>query len=221
MAAQKLSTSFNLNAFRQEIASKGVLKTHTFTVDIPVPTYLRNDPQYSDITSVKLRCESASMPGIALAEAQGPPLYGYGPVEFNPYGVMHDQMTLSFVLDKSSTTYSFFYDWLNVIVSYDNSKGLGGTKTYGNSVGVFKTYEVGYKHKFSVDMTITMFDENFVETSKVTLYKAFPRGIQGIDLNWQNQDAIAKLAIPFTYREYTIEFPQLNTQSTQTVQNIG
>ncbi len=201
---------FDLNGFINDLTNRGVLRTHTFEVNIPIPGYLAD--MYSEAGGINIRCESAQMPGLTLAEAQSPPRYGYGPTEFNPYGIIHDNVSLTFLLDKKSLQYAFFYDWMGVIVNPDNASGLDAEKTY-NRNGNFRAYEVGYKQNYAVDMTVTMYDEEHTAVQYVTLYQAFPRAINALDLNWQNQDQLAKVVIPFTYRDYKIEFPKFKSNN--------
>lgn len=197
------SPRFNLNGFMNDLKNRGVLRTHSFEVDIPIPGYLAT--MYNTTTGISLRCENAQMPGLTIAEAQAPPRYGYGPVEFHPYGIIHDNVSLTFMLDRKSVQYAFFYDWMGVIVNPDQTRGLDAVKEY-NRDGSFQAYEVGYKQNYAVDMTVTMYDEQHTAVQSVTLYQAFPRAINPIELSWESQDQIAKLVVPFTYRDYKIDF---------------
>ena len=201
---------FSLDGFINDFKNNGVLRTHSFEVFFPICKYLSG--MYNTTEEITLRCESAQMPGLTLAEAQSPPRYGYGPVEFNPYGIIHDNVSLTFVLDKTSGQYAFFYDWMGVIVNPDKSKGLEAEKSYrGRSA--HRAYEVGYKDEYSVEMRVTMFDEEHNAVQSVTLYDAFPRAINAIDLNWENQDQLAKVVVPFTYRDYKIDFLKYKTNN--------
>lgn len=203
---------FNLNGFMNDLKNRGVLRNHSFEVDIPLPKYLYG--AYGTDLGITVRCESAQMPGLTLAEAQAPPRYGYGPMEFHPYGIIHDNVSLTFVLDKRSHQYAFFYDWMGVIVNPDNSKGLEAEKRYSQSGDLgWRAYEVGYKDNYAVDMTVTMFDETHEAVQSVTLYKAFPRALNAIDLSWENQDQLVKLTVPFTYRDYKIDFLKFKTNN--------
>ena len=195
------NNKFTLNGFISDIKKRGVLLAHSFDVNIPIPEYLRS--KYQNVgDSFSIRCEAASLPGMAIASADFS-RYGYGPTESIAHNVTYDNITLVFTLDANSEVHKFFYDWIGIIVNFTNPTG-DLSKTGG--VGGFGTYEVGYKNKYSVDLQVNTYDQQLKNVSKVTMYRAYPKAINPIDLSWGSVDTLVKLSIPFSFREYTIEF---------------
>lgn len=200
---------FNISNFRSEIDSRGVLRTNRFLVTFNTPIYLKDryvTRQFS------LRCEAAQLPGMQFATIDGPPRLGYGPIESTPYGVVFEDMSLTFIVDSNSVVHKFFYDWVNCIVNYNN-KGSPTAAGMNGPVSNMRTYEVGYRKDFSTDVSVTMYNgtkkdgaahEEKVLTAKI--YNAFPKGLPSVDLAWEQQDGIVKLTIPFNYTDYNIEY---------------
>lgn len=199
---RKSATKFDINRFRADINNRGVLRNHQFDVGINLSSshYLR--PNYKDTDLVAIRCEATSIPGMSLATIDGQPKYGYGPMETFPYSMMYDQINLTFLLDKNSFLHKFFYDWLQCIVNFDNSKGLDSRSSLNN----FRTYEVGYKSRYIADLVLNVYNEANQRVQKVTMLRAFPKAINQIDVGWENTDSLMKLMIPFTFREFTIDY---------------
>lgn len=196
--------AIDINKFKAEIIrGGGVLRTHSFEVEIGVPQYLRG--RYVNTEIYSLRCEAASLPGMSIASIDGQPKYGYGPVEMFPYSVTYDTISLTFIVDRNSEVHRFFYDWMGCIVNFDSGGGSIDSSREFNGTR-FAAYEVGYKSKYATDLKVKVFDEKLDLVQTLKAYRAFPRAINQIDLNWENQNNIMKLIIPFSFREYTIDF---------------
>lgn len=200
----------NIQNFRTSINTKGVLRNNRFIARIVFPTnhYLYNIyTQSQELFSI--RCESLNLPGLSMASADGPPRLGYGPIEKRPYNTNFEDITLTFILDANSQIHKMFYDWTNSIINF-RSEGL--LKLSGNA-NATAAYEVGYKDNYSVDLHIDVYKdsgpENSTESDKpvmtATLYKAFPIGMPGTPLGWEQSD-IFKLSIPFAYTDYTVKY---------------
>jgi hypothetical protein len=201
---RRSATKFDINRFRADISNRGVLRNNQFDVSINLPSSHYLSGRYRDTDLVSIRCEAASIPGMSLSTIDGQPKYGYGPVETFPYSVMYDQINLTFLLDKNSFLHKFFYDWISCIVNFDNSKGLDAAISHGSEV--FKTYEVGYKSQYQSQLVLNVYNEANQRVQKVTMLRAFPKAINQIDVGWENTDSVMKLMIPFTFREFTIDY---------------
>jgi hypothetical protein len=219
--------SFNISKFTTEINKKGVLTTNRFLVTFGFPQnhYLRNIDEKAflntdDQKSITLRCEAVQFPGMSFATADIAPRAGYGPQESNPYGVIYDDVTLVFIVDAKSKIHDFFYSWVNSIVNF-NAKGQGFNITGGplNSYA----YEVGYKDNYVSTISIDVFEEiksneredasgtsvpfegAGVKSMTAKMYRAFPKMLTPIDLNWGNEGYV-KFAVPFTYTDFNVEY---------------
>lgn len=191
--------AFSLNDFRSDINRRGVLHSHSFEATFRKPDCLSALVAPSETLSI--RCESASIPGVTLATAEGPPRLGVGPNEAQPYGVTFDDITLSFLVDRKSEIYRYFYSWFNYIVN---------TSSNGNAES---NYEVGYRKKFMTEIEVTLFDSSHKPIQKVTMRRAYPKSISAVDLNWDAQGTLVKLSIPFAYKFYDIKFFEPNNDN--------
>jgi hypothetical protein len=162
---------------------------------------------------ISLRCESVQMPGMSFATIDGPPRFGYGPIEAIPYGTIFDDVSCSFIVDARGDIHRFFYRWVNTIVNF-HSRGQSQIKDAKGVVSKMRTFEVGYKDQFCTDIQITVYDGveggpstggNRIMTA--TLYRAFPKLLPSFDLNWGTNDDIVRLTIPFAYTDFEVEYP--------------
>ena len=199
---------FNISEFQQEILDNGVLRSNRYLVTFNPPKYLSNE----NTKYLSLRCESAQIPGMTFATVDGPPRFGYGPIESNPYGVIYDDVTLNFILDSKTDVYNFFYKWSNSIVNYQ-SIGQSALKDSGGPVKGMKTWEVGYKDSYVTDITISIYDGSGTvdqldagnKVMEVTLYRAFPKNLPTFDMNWEGNNDIVKLPVQFNYTDFTMK----------------
>lgn len=190
--------AFKISEFTADINKRGVLHTHSFDASFRRPNCMSTNKAAPG--SLSIRCESASMPGVTLASAEGPPRLGVGPNEHQPYGVTFDDVTLGFIVDRKSEIYQFFYQWMNYIVNYNTSKGETG-------------YEVGYRQNFMTEIFVTLYDSSQKPIQKMTMRRAYPKSISAVDLNWDSQGTLVKLSIPFSYKTYDIEFFEPNSDN--------
>lgn len=200
----------NISDFRQEIYNNGVLRNNRYLVSFGAPTYLRGDQGMEKFT---LRCESAQMPGMTFATIDGAPRFGYGPIESNPYGVIFDDATLTFVLDAKANIHKFFYRWSNSIVNYQ-ARGQSALKDDNGPVSGMKTYEVGYKDSYVTDITIGVYSESasskgsadMKQVMETKLYRAFPKNLPQFDLSWNNVNDVIRLPISFNYTDFSTKY---------------
>jgi len=202
---------FKLSDFTASINDRGVLKNNKYiaTVAIRDTHYLFSRLDQEDSKLFSIRCDSVQLPGISIASADGPPRLGYGPMEKNPYAANFEDVSLTFLVDSNSRIHKMLYNWVNVIVNFGSSEGLTKTANLSGLMNNSAAYEVGYRDKYSTDMTIDVYKdsgENTHEKSMTyTLYKAFPMGFPSNGLNWGEGD-ILKLNIPFAYTDYSVQY---------------
>ena len=197
---------FNIKNFRQEILNNGVVKSNRYLVTFAPPTSLKSEKT----DYLTLRCTSAQIPGMTFATIDGPPRIGYGPIESNPYGVIFDDVVLTFLLDAKAGAHKFFYKWSSSIVNYD-SKGQTALKELTNGKHAF---EVGYKDDYSTDITITVYngiegsssDANETPIMTYKLYRAFPKVLPQFDMSWDNSNDLIKLPVSFAYTDFTVTY---------------
>ena len=136
---------------------------------------LINDPR-----DISLLCDSVSIPGKQIstldyqAEKQ--------PIKI-PYGTLHDDVNLTFLLTNDYYMKSIFDKWINNIVDVDK-------------------YCVSYKKDITCDVVIQQLDEQDVPIYGVKLEGAFPTTMNELVLSNENTDTIQKLSVSFSYDTY-------------------
>lgn len=186
---------FEISKFRSEIDTGGVLKTNRFMVYFNAPSIITD----KNTDPLSLRCEAVQWPGVSFSTMDAPPRAGYGASEVIPIAPIFEDVTLNFIVDKSSNTHKFFFNWINSVVNLE-SRGQSRFKE--------GAYEVGYKDSYCTDINIDVYRETGENNKAMTatLYRAFPRALPGFDLNWANNDEILKLNVQFTYTDYFIKY---------------
>lgn len=188
----------SINDFISSISKSGVVKNNRYLVSMRPPGYVSSS---FDSKLLTIRCDSARMPGMSFASADGPPRYGYGPTERIPYVSVFDEISLTFTIDANSTIHKFFNSWVNSIFNFN---GQGSTQIKQKGV-----YEVGYKKYYSTDITIEVYSDylnsDSVPTMTCIAYEAFPMAFPSESLSWGDGQPI-KLTIPFAYTNYEMKY---------------
>lgn len=184
--------AYSLANFIADVNSRGVLDNHSFEVSFG---------SRANQGAITIRCEAASAPGVSLISAEGPPRLGVGPQEQQPYGVIFDDVSLTFIEDSKSDIITYFDTWMNEIVKFRPS----GNDESG--------YFVGYRGDYMCDMTITMFDSRKKPVKQITLYRAYPHNISAVPLSWESVNEIVKLTVQFKYKYYNAIKPSANTSA--------
>ncbi len=220
---------FKLSQFKAEIEARGVMRTNTFHVSFAPPQTLRGGASASKLDNTQtqvpmdrmsLRCESVQLPGMGFATIDGPPAFGYGPIEAIPYGAIFDDITCTFLVDARGDVHRFFYMWMNSIVNFH---AQGQNKLKEDNLGPvrgMKAYEVNFKDRFVTDITIDVYDTStgfntaIEGTSSGTgqkvmsakVYRAFPKLLPSLDMSWNSTDEVVRLPIPFNYTDFEVTY---------------
>ena len=129
---------------------------------------------------ISMLCDSVSIPGKQIStldyQAQKQAIK-------IPYGTLHDDVSLTFLLTNDYYMKSVFDSWINNIVNSD-------------------TYGVSYKKDIAVDVIIQQLDEQDVPIYGVKLEGAFPTTMNEIVLSNESTDTIQKLNVSFSYDRY-------------------
>ena len=199
----------SISSFRSSINNKGILKTNRYEARFSFGKdhYLAKSP-YIDQRLLNIRCDSATLPGVTLASADGPPRLGYGPVEKRPYVPLFDELTLTFMLDAGSQVHKIIYEWLNCVV---NTEGKGASTlntARANTKAV--AYEVGYRDYYDSILELLVYNDTGRRTMTFTAYNVFPMAFPQVAMNW-NEGDILRLSIPFAYTDFTVNYAGFNT----------
>ena len=147
---------------------------------------LINDPR-----DISMLCESASLPGRQITSIDYTANRNTVKV---PYGVLNEDVTLSFLLTNDYYIKTMMDDWMASIVDMD-------------------IYRVGYKKDFTTDVVIQQLDKDNVPVYGVRLENAFPTTVSSIVLDNASENTAQKLSITLSYDNYVPEGPISSTGS--------
>lgn len=183
---------FNISDFRTSMNSAGVLRSHSYMIMINPPPSLSS----YDTSQLTLRCDSVNMPGINFMTQDGIYRYGYGPAEIMPYNVMFTPVTMSLMVDRAASQYTFFNLWMNSIFDMNMQGGiLGGSESSS-------PYEVAYKEDYAVTMNMFVYNETADKVIELTFQEAYPLLMQDTPLAWGEQQNIIRLQISMAYKTF-------------------
>lgn len=194
----KASTPASKNgSFISQMRAKGVARRNMFDVFIPAPEILQGQDKSLNI---HLYAESINLPGVNFATSDIR-RYGYGAVEKKPYAPTFNDVNVSLIADGRGDIHSFFYKWMKGIINFDDKVP---SSEVGNSAGL-APFEINFKDKYRVDLTITTFNEQNEQILVVKLYGAYPTALADIPLNWGDIDQMMSLNVTFSYFNMQIE----------------
>jgi len=201
----------DIKRFTSSINNKGVLKNNRFEAQFG----FLNDSYMSkskalDGNLLTLRCDSATLPGVSFASADGPPRLGYGPAEKHPYNPMFEDLTLTFMVDAGSQIHKMFYDWVGSIVNFEGygASVLDKPSTKSPSTKA-QAYEVGYRDKYAATLTLRVFNTVDARVMIFEAYNTFPMALPQMSMNW-NEGDVLRLNIPFAYTDFTVNYADFN-----------
>ena len=165
----------------------GFARTNFFAVTFNGPgTIGKPDP-----VIVNALCESAQLPGRSIST------FEHGMTTHaikRPYGYINDDVTLTFYVTNDFYIKKIWEQWLNTVVNDVNDK-------------------IGYRDDYAHDITISVLNLNHNEIHQVTLQKAFPIGINAIELSNSSENELMRLTVTITYDKYTTKSTSFETIS--------
>ena len=175
----------SLEAFIGEVR-KGLSRTNRYEVNIPFPN--------TDATSsklVSLFCEATNLPGMNIATAAQ---RIFGEIRQVPYERMFDPVNLSFYVDGNMEVKAAFERWIHLIFN-QNSR------------------TINYYNNYIRDVNITVKNVEDKTSYVLTLYEAYPKSIQTIQLSAESRD-VMKIQVQLEYKYWTSSLSNsINTQS--------
>ena len=139
---------------------------------------LINDPR-----DISLLCQSVALPGRQIstldyqAEKQTIKI---------PYGELHDDVTLTFLLTNDYYIKTMFDSWVGSIVDMDQ-------------------YSIAYKKDIVTDVVIQQLDEKNTPIYGVKLENAFPTTVADVALDNSSENTVQTLEVSFSYDKYVPE----------------
>lgn len=197
---------FTIDTFRNEIAGRGVLPTHSFILFINGAFFdqeAANGYQYQN-RMIAMRCESVSIPGVNLL-LQDITRFGYGPITRMPHAAQYNTLTLNFVVDENGAIHKFFNDWTHRVINH-KSKG-GSEMTVANDKGIYP-YQVGYKKNYALpQMSLLVADRKQSTVMECLFFDAFPVVVNDVNLSWGEQDTPMRLSVTMSFTDVAFEYP--------------
>jgi len=190
---------FNINTFQSDISKNGYLQTNKFIVAFNSPrcmqgTYIDDNSMTQIEQLIQLRAESVKIPGVALLQTDVN-RYGVGPSQKMPFSARFTENAITFVSDRNSTLYKYFYTWLNNIFDFS---GEAGQTNRGAS------YLTAYKDDYTTDLYVYVYDNAGNQISNVVMYKAYPESINDINLSWNDTNQLMKITVSISYRDWAL-----------------
>ena len=194
-------SGFNISTFKANLATNGVMRNNKFLVRIPYPIGMINKSELSNTSRyLELWCESTNIPGVSLSTNEIR-RYGYGNIEKKPYVAINNDVNFSFISDGASAIWTFFQQWIRMIVNYDMRYGINAQKNNGVLAGQ-KPFELGYKYEYVSDIEIIVFNETGKEILNVILREAYPTFVGDVQLNWGDTNNIARIPVTMTVYDW-------------------
>lgn len=142
------------------------------------PAGFINDPR-----DVSLLCESCTLPGRAITTIEKQNVKHSVKV---PYSFVNEDVTFTFILTGDYYMRKMFDNWLNLV--FDTDK-----------------YEMRYPDTYTTDVRIAQLNKQNVPIYTVKLEKAFPTGINAINLDNTAENSIQKVTVNMTYEHFVVE----------------
>lgn len=198
-----MADGFNVNTFRSNITkNNGLLKNNKFMVRMFAPKgFLSSDAAQSLTETARYMefwCESANIPGVSL-NVNEVRRYGYGTIEKKPYASLNNDINMSFLGDAKGAIWTYFQQWLRLIVNYDMRKGI--IAETGMMPGQ-SPFLMSYKDDYAVDIYLYVFDDRNNEILTIVLRDAYPIFVGDVQLNWGDTNSLMRIPVTFTVYDW-------------------
>ena len=144
--------------------------------------------------------DAVSVPGIAY-QTDDIRSSGYGNIEKRPYATIYQDVTLNFFCDNDGLVVDFMHKWLQAVFNFNDKSSPDSISNRGLPPNTF-AYPKDY---FGTIEIVQYFDEDEdqKEVFSIQLQEAYPISMGDIQLDWNNQDTLTKIAVTFTYTYWT------------------
>jgi len=169
-----------IDDFKATLGKRGFAKPTMFRVEFTnVPSALLNIQGTSEIIKdLHFFAESAEFPGTQILTQE---LRYYDmPAKF-AYGKVHDDLNITFRLDRDFQVKKLFDVWINIIYNR-------------------KTGDVQYNNVYAGGIQIYQVMENGVSSYAIELEEVFPTQIGQVSLGWDQGGSYSRLPVTFTFK---------------------
>ncbi len=175
-----MDTKFIDNLKSTITSHRGLARGNRFSISFPGVAGI-NPRQLSDL---EFFCDTTNMPGRQMLTVDDTMVRQSVK---RPNGYANEDVTFSFNLTNDFFIKDIFSKWTNTIVNRD-------------------TYEVSYKQDYTIDIFIHQLDQQLKQVYLVKLIDAYPTQVQNVEFSDATTDAVQKLNVTMTYRDFE-EYP--------------
>ena len=180
----------------------GVMRNNKFLVRFHAPLGMKTNAALVDNSKyLEYWCEMTHIPGISVATNEVR-RYGYGNIEKKPYVAVNNDVDMTLLSDSDGAIWEFFQQWVRLIANNDMRTGINPTTSNGLLPGQMP-FERAYKYEYVSDIEILVFKETSDTPSLVIILReAFPIFLGDIELNWNENNTVAKIPITFSVYDW-------------------
>lgn len=171
--------------FIAQTKSRGMMRSNRYEVVVPFPS--------KDSNTMKLAtlfCDSLSLPGINVAST---PARVFGEGREMPYERTYEPIQLSFYCDSNLEIKKAFESWIDLIINP-------------------QTRAIQYYNTYIKDIQIYVQTVEDNTTYSVTLYEAYPKSIQAIQMSYDSKE-VMKVNVTMQYKYWKSSNTNVNGQS--------
>jgi len=147
----------------------GFARTNRYSVEITLPQLIRDSIHISDVQRMQLLCDAIQLPGLNVNTTQ---IRTFGEVREMPYEFNYDAITLSFYVDGDMIVKDVFDKWIKSI-----QQGTSRNFNY-------------YDSYTCPQMNIYVEDLEDQTVHRVTLYEAYPKTVNAVQLSYEQKEIV-------------------------------
>lgn len=169
-----------LNEFISNIKSEGLMRTSRFAVAFSLPGAISAGLYERNLRKILLYCDNINLPGITIETTAAKT---YGEERQMPHQKQFETINMGFYVDNAMSVKSLFDNWMGAIQDP-------------------QTRNFNYYWDYVTDITIDVFDIADKTRYQVTLFQAYPKAINPIQMDYGNKD-VMKLSVAMEYKYWT------------------
>lgn len=166
-----------LNEFISSVKSDGLMRSSRFAVSFSLPIVIGAGKFSEDLRKVLLYCDNINLPGLTIETTSAKT---FGEVREMPHQKMYDNINMGFYVDNNMSVKLLFDSWMNAIQD-----------------PVSRTFN--YYKDYTTDVTIDVYDIANKSRYAVTLFQAYPKAINQVQMDYGNKD-VMKLSVSMNYK---------------------
>lgn len=204
---------FNINDFRSNISSLGILKSSGVLIRI-YPTNAFGLNQFGSVfnpvyNAIEFSGEATKIPGVSLATTEIR-RHGYGVIEKKPYVPIFTDIDVAFRSDRDGNIYKFFQTWMKMIINFDGRASINSVTGIMPQQGL---YEISYKDNYMSTIVLHIKESRGGEPLTVVLTEAYPIFLGEIPFAWASVNDYVKIPVRFTFKDWYLQNLEITNQN--------